>query len=224
MRVKFPIIAAAVVVMTGCGGATQDKPVDSPAPAATSHTTQPADSRPVIVAFGDSLTAGQGLDVGQSYPDVLQHMIDAAGYRYRVVNLGVSGDTTTDGVERLPSVLALHPAIVILEFGANDGLRGQPVSSTKANLDIMIAALQKSGARVLLAGMTLPRNYGPDYIQSFERVYLGYKDVVRIPFFLDGVGGHADLTQPDGLHPTARGTEIVAHTVMKYLAPILSKN
>jgi acyl-CoA thioesterase-1 len=167
-----------------------------------------------------------GLDAGQSYPDDLQRLIDAAGFRYRVVNLGVSGDTTTDGVERLPSVLALKPAIVILEFGGNDGLRGQPVEAAKQNLAQMIEALRPGGARVVLAGMTLPRNYGPDYIGSFDRMYVELAKqygLVRIPFILEGVGGVASLTQPDGIHPTAEGARIVARNAMKYLQPILKR-
>jgi acyl-CoA thioesterase-1 len=163
---------------------------------------------------------------GKSFPDDLQRLIDAAGYRYRVVNLGVAGDTTTDGIVRLPSVLALHPAVVILEFGANDGLRGLPVASAKKNLAEMIESLRKSGAAVLLAGMTLPRNYGPDYIHSFEQMYveLGRQyRLARIPFLLEGVGGVPELTQPDGLHPTAEGAEIVAQTVMRYLQPLLRR-
>ena len=184
------------------------------------------DARPVIVAYGDSLTAGLGLEPGQSYPDDLQHLIDAAGYKYRVVNLGVSGDTTTDGVERLSSVLALHPAIVILEFGANDGLRGLPVPSSKQNLARIVETLQKENTQIVLAGMTLPRNYGPDYIRPFEQMYVDLADkykLARIPFILEGVGGVPRLTQPDGLHPTAEGAEIMAHTVMKTLAPLLRR-
>jgi acyl-CoA thioesterase-1 len=141
-----------------------------------------------------------------------------------VVNLGVSGDTTTDGVERLPAVLAIHPAIVILEFGGNDGLRGLPVASAQKNFVTMVEGLRKAGAQIVLAGMTLPRNYGPEYIQSFEQMYIDlskmYK-LTRIPFLLEGVGGHPDLIQADGIHPTAEGAEIVAHTVMKYLQPLL---
>jgi len=178
----------------------------------------------VIAAFGDSLSAGFGLDPGKAYPDDMQRLIDSAGFRYRVVNMGVSGDTTTDGVERLPSVVALKPAIVVLEFGGNDGLRGQPVSSAKQNMAVMTEALQKAGAQVVLAGMTLPRNYGPEYIHSFEQMYVELANqyrLVRIPFLLDGVGGVASLTQPDGLHPTAQGAEIVAGTVMKYVRPLL---
>jgi acyl-CoA thioesterase-1 len=226
---KWMLAAALAVAVTACGrGAKQDQtptPASAP-PQATQIPASQVDTRAVIAAFGDSLSAGLGLDAGKSYPDDLQRLIDAGGYRYRVVNMGVSGDTTTDGVERLPSVLAAHPAIVILEFGANDGLRGQPVASSKQNLAKMIEALRMSGAQVVLAGMTLPRNYGPDYIHAFEQIFpelaKQYK-LVRIPFLLEGVGGNARLTQPDGLHPTAEGAAIVAHTVMQYLQPILKK-
>jgi acyl-CoA thioesterase-1 len=181
----------------------------------------------VIAAFGDSLSAGLGLDPGRSFPDDLQRDLDAAGYKYRVLNLGVSGDTTTDGVERLPSVIAVRPAIVILEFGGNDGLRGLPISAAKTNLEKMIQAIQSSGAKVVLAGMTLPRNYGAEYIHAFEQMYVTlanqYK-LARIPFLLQGVGGNPNLMQPDGIHPTAQGAEIVANTVMTYLTPLLRKS
>jgi acyl-CoA thioesterase-1 len=180
----------------------------------------------VIAAFGDSLSAGFGAEPGKSFPDFVQRLLDQAGYRYRVFNAGVSGDTTSDGVERLPEVIALHPVIVILEFGGNDGLRGLPVTTTKANLTQMIEGLQKSGAKVLLAGMTLPPNYGPEYIASFEKVYVElaaqYK-IPRIPFLLDGVGGVQRLMQRDGIHPTAQGNAIVGKTVFGYLEPMLDK-
>jgi acyl-CoA thioesterase-1 len=180
----------------------------------------------VIVAFGDSLTAGYGVDPGKSYPDFLQRRLDAAGYQYHVVNLGVSGDTTTDGIQRLPDVLAARPEIVILEFGGNDGLRGLPVATTRANLARMIETLQKANIRILLAGMTLPRNYGAAYIHSFEQVYVDLASqfhLPAIPFLLEGVGGHPELTQPDGIHPTAEGCKIVSGNVMKYLDPLLKK-
>ena len=180
----------------------------------------------MIVAFGDSLTAGYGVEAGKSYPDDLQRLIDGAGYRYHVVNLGVSGDTTTDGIQRLQDVLATKPAIVFLEFGGNDGLRGLPVSTTRVNLIQMVEALQKAGIQILLAGMTLPRNYGADYIRSFEQVYLdvaGQFHLARIPFLLEGVGGHPDLVQSDGIHPTAEGCRIVAANAMNDLRPLLRK-
>jgi acyl-CoA thioesterase-1 len=129
------------------------------------------DERPLVVCFGDSLTAGYGADEGQSYPDFLQKDLDNDGYRYRVVNEGISGNTTKDGVDRLAGVVKMKPALVVLEFGGNDGLRGLKVQTTRTNLDTMIAALKKSGAKVVLAGMTLPPDYGPDYVKAFTDNY-----------------------------------------------------
>jgi acyl-CoA thioesterase I len=187
----------------------------------------PPDTRPAIVAFGDSLTAGFGAEAGKSYPDHLQKLLDKNGYHYRVVNAGVSGDTSSDGMERLRGVLEVKPAIVIVEFGGNDGLRGLPLSGTRANLEQMIVELQKAGARVVLAGMTLPRNYGQDYIRSFEQNYVElakkYK-VARIPFLLEGVAmSGPGLMQQDGIHATAAGNEKVAGTVFRYLGTVLKK-
>jgi acyl-CoA thioesterase-1 len=209
-----------LLLLCACGG-TAPGPARDDAPAA-----QPAsapDNRPVIVAFGDSLTAGFGADTGKSYPDFLQQELDRRGLRYRVVNAGISGETTTDALARLGTVTALTPAVAIVEFGGNDGLRGLPVSTTRANLDQIVMGLKGAGARVLLAGMTLPPNYGPDYITAFERVYsdLAAKDkVALIPFLLAGVAGTSRM-QRDGLHPTADGNRLVAATVMRYLQPLL---
>ena len=181
---------------------------------------------PKIVCFGDSLTAGFGLDPGQSYPDLLQRELDRRCYHYRVVNLGVSGDTTQDGLERLPLALAEKPRIVVLEFGANDGLRGQPVSNSQNNLARVIEALQQNGAQVVLAGITLPPNYGPDYIRKFDAVFTAlaahYKAPL-IPFLLAGVAGHSDLMQSDGLHPNAQGTRLVVGNVLQRLEPLLRR-
>ncbi len=216
-----------VLLYLGCGApARTDAPVQPEVQSIKPPPAQPTDPRPVIAAFGDSLSAGFGAEPGKSFPDYVQRLIDRAGYRYRVYNAGVSGDTTSDGVERMPEVLALSPSIVILEFGGNDGLRGLPVTTTEANLARMIEEFQKSGAKVLLAGMTLPRNYGPEYIASFEKVYIElanrYK-IPRIPFLLEGVGGIPRLMQQDGIHPTAQGNAIVARTVFRYLEPMLVK-
>ena len=185
------------------------------------------DTRPVIAAFGDSLSAGHGAGPGHSYPDYLQRELDRRGYAYSVVNAGVSGDTTTNGLLRVDSVTALRPVVVILEFGGNDGLRGIPISASQANLEQMILVLGKAGSRVVLAGMTLPPNYGPDYIRSFERMYTTmaakYK-LPLIPFLLAGVAGSPELMQEDGIHPTAEGNSRVAANVLRYLEPLLTKH
>jgi acyl-CoA thioesterase-1 len=228
IAVRVNWIVAALLSLTLCACSSNNKPQQ----AATTTTSEvappesPPDPRPVIVAFGDSLTAGLGVPPGKSYPDDLQRLLDAAGYHYHVVNLGVSGDTTTDGIQRLPDVLDAKPEIVILEFGGNDGLRGLPVSTSRANQITMIQTLQRANIRILMAGMSLPRNYGSDYIASFERVYADLTTqfhLALIPFLLEGVGGHPELTQADGIHPTAVGCEIVASNVMKYLKPMLNK-
>ena len=185
---------------------------------------QAADARPVIVAFGDSLTAGYGVEAGYSYPDFLQKELDRGGFKYRVLNAGVSGDTTSGGLARVGMVVAAKPAIVILGLGGNDGLRGLPLASTRANLDQMIVKLRQSGARIVLAGITLPPNYGPDYIKQFENIY---KDLAAkyklpfIPFLLQGVAGVQGMMQGDGIHPTRKGNEVVAKLVLRSLKPLL---
>jgi acyl-CoA thioesterase I len=184
------------------------------------------DPRPVILAFGDSLTAGYGLPAGSGYPQHLQRRLDEHGYKYRVVTMGISGDTTSGGLARLKPALDLKPAIVILELGANDGLRGLPVAQMRLNLEELITRFRKIGSTVVLAGMTLPRNYGNSYVRSFEVVF---RDLARkyqlplIPFFLEGVAGVPRLTLFDGIHPNADGYKIVADIVWKTLEPVLKK-
>ena len=185
-----------------------------------------ADARPAIACFGDSLTAGFGVDTGKSFPDLLQQELDRRGYHYRVINFGVSGDTSQDGLARIGLVLAEKPAIVILEFGGNDGLRGFPIAVTKSNLARMLEAIRNSGAREVLAGITLPPNYGAEYISKFEAMYrdLAAKyQATLIPFLLEGVAGNSRLMQRDGLHPTAEGTQVVARTVWGVLEPLMRR-
>jgi acyl-CoA thioesterase-1 len=184
----------------------------------------PTDTHPVIVAFGDSLSAGYGADPGKSFPDFLQKDLDATGLHWRVVNSGVSGNTTTDGLYRVREVLAYKPRITIVEFGGNDGLRGLPLETTRNNLEQIIQMLQAAGSRVLLAGMTLPPNYGGDYVTRFGQIYVDLAkkyDAPRIPFLLSDVVFRPGLMQQDGIHPTGEGNEIVAKTVMRYLKPLL---
>jgi acyl-CoA thioesterase-1 len=195
-----------------------------PAQAAV-QTLPKEDTKKILVVFGDSLSAGYGVPHGQSYPDDLQRTLDAQGYAWRVVNLGISGDTTSGGLARVNTGTALRPAMVLLELGGNDGLRGLPLAMTRENLDQMIAAFEHVGARVVLAGMTLPPNYGPDYIHSFEAIYTAlaakYK-LPLIPFLLRDIATQ-DMRyfQRDGVHPTAEGAQIVSNTVLRTIKPLL---
>lgn len=193
-----------------------------------SSTASPTtEELPRIVAFGDSLTAGYGLDPALSYPSLLQKRLDAKGYRYQVVNSGVSGDTSAGGVRRLDWALKGPVKFLILELGANDALRGQPVTPMKENLATIIKRAQAKQVTVILAGMEAPPNYGADYTKSFREVF---KDLAReyntplIPFFLEGVGGIANLNQGDGLHPNAKGTEAVMENVWRVLEPLLAQS
>lgn len=217
----------AVVLAAACGcGRKEETPEKPAAKEAAKITVTPAtnDPRPAIVCFGDSITAGFGLDSGQSFPELLQKDLDERGLKYRVVNMGVSGDTTQDGLGRAMLAISEHPVIVLLELGANDGLRGIPVSTTQANLAQMIEGFQNAGGRVVLAGMTLPPNYGQQYIGQFEKVFqdLAAKYKVKlIPFLLEGVGGHNEFMQRDGLHPNAAGARKVEALVMNTLKGML---
>ena len=193
---------------------------------ATPVPVAPVDSRPVIVAFGDSLSAGFGADNGQSFPDYLQKLLDKKGYKYRVVNQGISGDTTMGGRMRTGVAVELTPAIVILELGGNDGLRGLPLKQTADNLDFMATEFEKAGAKVLIAGITLPPNYGAPYIRDFERMYsdiAAKHHAPRIPFLLETVIALPGTMQADGIHPTAKGNALVAEFVFKYLEPMMSR-
>jgi acyl-CoA thioesterase-1 len=179
----------------------------------------------VILALGDSITAGLGLAQSQAWPTLLQARLDAAGRKYRVVNAGVSGDTTAAGLARLDWQLSQKPAIVILELGANDGLRGLPVADARKNLGEIVARCRAAGARVLLAGMQVPPNMGPEYTAAFRDMFpalAAEHDVPLIPFILDGVAGDPKLNQGDGIHPTAEGQAIVAATVWQHLQPLLT--
>jgi acyl-CoA thioesterase-1 len=199
---------------------TQPEPKD-PAPAAA------PDNRKVLAVFGDSISAGFGLEPGQSFPDDLQKKLDALSYTWHVVNLGISGDTTEGGVERMDSAVSLKPKIVLLELGGNDGLRGLPLAVTRKNLETMVETFQNAGARVVLAGMTLPPNYGPDYIRGFEKIYKDLAAKYRltfIPFLLsDIVTSDLRYIQRDGIHPTAEGAEIVSGTVFRAVKPLLDQ-
>ena len=185
-----------------------------------------AADKPALVCFGDSITAGYGLQSGQSYPDALQRDLDARGYHYKVSNQGTSGATTKDAVADIRSILLLHPEIVVVEFGGNDGLRGLPPDQTRRNLDQVLTALEAAHIKILLAGITLPPNYGADYIHSFEQVFrdLAAKHhVTFVPMIYADLVHVQGTIQQDGIHPTAQGSEIIANTLLQALKPMLRK-
>ncbi len=178
----------------------------------------------VVVALGDSLTAGLGVAADEAFPARLEARLKTEGYAYRVVNAGVSGDTTAGGLRRVDWVLRARPEVVIVALGANDGLRGQDPRAMHGNLDEIVARLQAAGARVLLAGMRLPPNYGGDYAKEFEAVFPAVArraKVALVPFLLDGVAGVPHLNQADGIHPTAAGQQAIADHLWPYLRPLL---
>jgi acyl-CoA thioesterase-1 len=179
-----------------------------------------------IICYGDSITAGHGLNSGQAYPEALKRLLDQQGYHYAITNMGTSGATTKDAAVNITGVIKRHPNIVIVEFGGNDGLRGLPMTQTQKNLDAVLSALDASHIKVLLAGITLPPNYGSDYVNAFDSVFrdlaakhhiafvpMIYKDLVNVP----------GTIQDDGIHPTAKGSEIIARTLLPALKPLLHK-
>ncbi len=253
MGFGFPAISfcrrglVAVLFALGCGLSGCDAGPEPPASVApngaprdgfgqrygTDVTSQPGRStaavreeRPRIVAFGDSLTAGLGVAQEDAYPAQLQRRLEEAGYRYRVINAGVSGDTTAGGVRRVDWVLNSKPSIVILELGANDGLRGIDPAQTRANLDTIIQRLQAAGVTVILAGMKLPPNYGKDYTARFAAIYPELAAQYRIPlmpFFLEGVAAREGLNQADGIHPTEAGYRVIVDNMFTTLQRFLVK-
>jgi acyl-CoA thioesterase-1 len=181
---------------------------------------------PIIVCYGDSITAGYGLNFGESYPDLLQQKLDSHGYHYQVKNQGANGATTKNALAGIQSILRLHPEIVILQFGGNDAYNHFPADQTRQNLEAILTALDNAHIRVVLVSMALTPDYPPDYIHAFDQVFRDlaaehhtafvpniYKDLVHVPGAL----------QDDSVHPTAKGSEIVADTNMAALKPLLHK-
>lgn len=181
---------------------------------------------PTILAFGDSLTAGYGLSNADSFPEQLSAALKAAGRESRVINAGVSGDTTAGGASRIDWALADEPDLVIVELGANDGLRGFDPAQTRQNLDLILDRALASGARVLFTGMLAPRNLGKEYVAEFDGLFPDlakkHKDVVFYPFFLDGVAAEPSLNQGDGIHPNAAGVAVIVERILPYVLEALS--
>ncbi len=186
-----------------------------------------AAERPAILVLGDSLSAGYGLKVEQGWVSLLQRRLDAQGYGYRLVNASVSGETTGGGLARLPRALERHrPAIVVIALGGNDGLRGLPVAELRGNLESMVRQSRAAGARVVLAGMRIPTNYGPQYTEKFFAVYADLaraERVALVPFFLEGIALRDDLFQDDGIHPNVEAQPILLANLWPVLEPLLER-
>ena len=188
-----------------------------------------AAARNTVVVLGDSIAAGYGVEPAQAYPALLQEKIDAAGLPFTIVNAGVSGDTTADGLGRVDWLLQRRTDVLIVELGGNDGLRGIPVGTIESNLQAIIDHARKKypEIKIVIAGMRMPANLGPDYVDAFAKVF---PEIARrnraalVPFLLEGVGGDASLNQPDGIHPTPAGHKIVAENVWKVLKPVLESD
>lgn len=230
VRVAWALAVGAL--LAGCSSESTNVP---PAPvaetkpqvsASVASESGPHQDVPKIVILGDSLTAGLGLDTEQSYVSLLQRRLDQQGLKYQMVNAGVSGDTSTGGLQRLEWALEGDVRVLVVALGANDGLRGVPVTVLRRNLSATIRRGQAKGATVILAGMEALPNYGPEYTSAFRQTYRDLAreyNVALIPFLLDGVAGVPELNQRDGIHPNAEGARIVERTVWAALAPVLER-
>jgi acyl-CoA thioesterase I len=190
------------------------------------HTTEAEPRQPVIVAFGDSLTAGFGLPQDQSFPAQLEAALRARGHAVKVVNSGVSGDTAAAGFERLDWAMPADASAVIIEFGGNDALQGRAPEETKAALEAIIKRVKARGLPILLAGMEAPRNLGKDYVEAFSALYRDLAtryDLVFYPFFLDGVATEQSLTLDDGMHPNAQGVARIVEGIMPKVEELLAQ-
>lgn len=225
------LLAVAACRPSTSGPSTPEGPIEVRAPGRAGQATLPdsrvkTESKPRIVFLGDSLTAGLGLSPDASYPALLQRRLDDRGYRYEVVNAGVSGDTSAGGLRRLDWSLEGDVKILVVALGANDGLRGLSPQDMRANLSTMLDRAREKGLTVILAGMEAPPNYGADYTRQFRDVYLELAkkyDVRFVPFLLEGVAGISGLNQPDGIHPNARGAQLIADLLWPVLEPVLAR-
>ncbi len=219
-------------LLAACSGEPPRAPVSAPpAPAVAARVPLPAPggeaaAPPLVVFLGDSLTAGLGLGEGEAYPALVGELLAERGVAARVVNAGVSGDTTAGGLARLDWLLAQRPALLLVALGANDGLRGQPLATIEANLRAIVERSRAAGVAVILAGMQMPPNYGPEYTRGFRELYPRLARelaVPLVPFLLDGVAAVPELNQADGIHPTAEGQRRMAALVVDPVARELAR-
>ena len=237
--------AACLAAALACAAAPEERPAASGGEATAPEATAPAapsaaesepeagvglpgpaeeEALPVVVFLGDSLTAGYGLAEEQAWPAVLEERFAREGLPFRAVNAGVSGDTSAGGLRRLDWALRTRPDVIVVELGANEGLRGLELGPVEANLRQVVARSRDAGARVLLVGLRIPPNYGPDYTRRFAEIFprvAGELGVPLVPFLLDGVGGESSLNLGDGVHPNVEGHRRVADVVAPHLRPLV---
>jgi len=225
-RILRSLLVALPLAGAACGQPEPSRSFAAAPPAAAEPVAESsaAAARPRIVFLGDSLTAGLGLPRAQSVPSLIQERLDAEGYAYEVVNAGVSGDTSAGGLRRLDWALDGHVEILVVELGANDGLRGLPVAEMKKNLREIVTRARERGIAVILTGMEAPPNYGPLYTAEFRRTFrelADEHDVVFVPFFLEGVAGVPALNNADRIHPNEEGARVIERTIWGALEPLL---
>lgn len=214
------LVAIFVLLFAACGGGAEATPTPQPAVALATP------NEPIIVAMGDSLTEGLGVDPDQAYPAQLERKLRAAGQHFTVINAGVSGETSSGALERVNWVIKLKPQIVLLATGGNDSLRGIDTQITQANLDKLVKTFKAENIVVVLAGMQTVQNMGPEYTSAFQAIYpavAAENDLILIPFFLEGVGGKPELNQADSIHPTAEGYTVVVETIYPYVIEAIKK-
>jgi acyl-CoA thioesterase-1 len=220
------VICPIIIMLASCHNNTNTTSPTPDTPATTATSSTPADTRKTIIFFGNSLTAGYGLDPNQSFPTLIGRRLDSLHLPYKVVNAGVSGETSAGGASRISWTLRQPADIFLLELGANDGLRGIPVTSTRDNLQSIIDTVRHRypSCKIILAGMRVPPNMGSTYSSAFHDIFTQLAQtnhISLIPFILDGVGGDPSLNQADGIHPNFTGEKIVTETVWKALQPYL---
>lgn len=224
---RFILAAASLLVLlaAACSQPTGARPTSAAASARPGKPEPTTTGASRIVFLGDSLTAGYGLAKAEAVPALIQKRLDAARLRYETVNAGVSGDTSAGGLRRLEWSLEGDVRVLVIELGANDGLRGLPVEELKRNLSEIITRAQGRGIAVLLTGMEAPPNYGAAYTAEFRQAYRDLAKehgVAFVPFYLDGVAGIPTLNIPDGIHPNAEGSRIIEQTIWRALVPLLA--
>lgn len=238
---KLPLLLLTAVLGLGCGGEPEGAPTSGPPEASEptvsdSAVSEPAVSEPDlgaedvstqgprVIFLGDSLTAGYGLDEDQAFPALVAAELEARGYPIRMVNAGISGDTTAGGASRLDWLLRQEPEILVVALGANDGLRGVDLDASESHLRDILTRARDAGVDVLLAGMLIPPNYGPEYTETFAALFPKLAeefDVPLIPFLLEGVAARPELNLDDGIHPNVEGQVRVAQTVLQHLEPLV---